>query len=409
MNKVLVVDNGSYTIKIGYSGEESPRYCFPNCVGKVRRKDKIYISDQIYSLNEYFSYCPFSEGLLIDVSMENDIWDYIFDKMNISPQDIGILVTEPFLNPTSLQHSLFEVIFEQFGFSSAIVTNSPAISQFAFNPQLIPNIDKQIINPCYLILDCGYQACFSVPLFQGSPIYKACRRLDIGGYHLDLALKNFLSFRQVDLSRNSLIVSKIKESCCYISKNFDRDISKSPKNKHENLMEQIYQLPELKSNSKNLNFYSQECISPDNAELVKLNNNFNFNMESESSANFDSSRIIKLYSERIAVPELLFSPSNGGYNFAGIAEMVSESILSSPKHLQELLANNILLIGGSTKFRNFEARLSKELSSLLPSSWEIKTRKHNQRPDLTTWTGGSIWGEANFDTFSLSKSKYNEI
>ncbi|QOY41566.1 Actin-like protein [Cryptosporidium parvum] len=405
MNKVLVVDNGSYTIKIGYSGEELPRHCFPNCIGKVRRKDKIYTSDQIYSLNEYFSYCPFSEGLLIDVSMENDIWEYIFNKMNISPGDIGLLVTEPFLNPSSLQHSLFEIIFEQFGFNKAIVTNPPAISQFAFNPQLIPNTEQQVINPCYLILDCGYQCCFSVPFFQGSPIYKACRRLDIGGYHLDLALKNFLSLRQVDLSRSSLIVSKIKESCCYISKNFDLDISRSPGNSPDNLVEQIYQLPELKPNSKNSNFYSQECISPDNIELE----NFNLKMESESSVNCDPSRIIKLYSERITVPELLFSPSNGGYNFTGIADMVSESILSSPKHLQELLANNILLIGGSTKFRNFEARLNKELSSLLPSSWKIKTRKCNQRPDFTTWAGGSIWGETNFDTYALSKSKYNEI
>ncbi|OII75300.1 actin-like protein [Cryptosporidium ubiquitum] len=396
MNKVLVVDNGSYTIKVGYSGEELPR------------KDKIYKSDQIFGLNEYFSYSPFSEGLLLDISMESDIWEYIFNKMNISPEELGILVTEPFLNPTSLQHSLFEVIFEQFGFNSAIVTNSPAISQFAFSPQLIPKIDQRIINPCYLILDCGYQCCFSVPLFQGSPIYKACRRLDIGGYHLDLALKNFLSFRQVDLSRNSLIVSKIKESCCYISKNFDSDINRPSQNKSDNLIEQIYQLPELKSNSKNSNYYFQECISPENTELLKLNDNLKLKLESEPNANYDSNGVIKLYSERIAVPELLFNPSNGGYNFAGIAEMVSESILSSPKHLQELLANNILIIGGSTKFRNFEARLNKELSSLLPSVWEIKTRC-NQRPDFTTWMGGSIWGETNFSTFALSKSKYNEI
>lgn len=299
--------------------------------------------------------------------MESDVWEYIFNKMNISPEELGVLVTEPFLNPASLQHSLFEIIFEQFGFNSAVVTNSPTISQFAFNPQYIPSINQKIINPCYLILDCGYQCCYSVPLFQGLPIYKACRRLDIGGYHLDLALKNFLSFRQVDLSRNSLVVSKIKESCCYVSENFDHDISRPLQTTFDNLVEQIYQLPELKSNNKNSNFYFQECISPENSEIIKLNNDFKLRIESESSANHDPNRIIKLYSERIAVPELLFSPSNGGYNFAGIAEMVSESILSSPKHLQELLANNILLIGGSTKFRNFEARLNKELSSLLPS------------------------------------------
>lgn len=287
--------------------------------------------------------------------------------MNISPEGFGILVTEPFLNPTSLQHSLFEVIFEQFGFNSAIITNSPAMSQFAFSPQQIPNIDQTKINPCYLVLDCGYQCCFSVPMYQGSPIYNACRRLDVGGYHLDLALKNFLSLRQVDLSRNSLIVSKIKESCCYISKNFDRDINKPLQGVTDNLMQQIYQLPELKSNAKNLSFYSQERISPENNELIESNNHFNIIAESKPNTSYDPNGIIKLYSERIAVPELLFNPSNAGYKFAGIAEMVSESILSSPKHLQELIANNILLIGGSTKFRNFEARLNMELSSLLPS------------------------------------------
>ncbi|KAJ1604711.1 putative actin-like protein [Cryptosporidium canis] len=408
MSKVLVVDNGSCTIKIGYSGEDLPRYCFPNCIGKVRRKDKVYKSDQIYGLSEYFSYCPFSDGLLVDVSMESEIWEHIFKKMSISPEELGILVTEPFLNPSSLQHSLFEIIFEQFGFNSAIVTNPPVISQFAFSPQRIPNTCNEITNPCYLILDCGYQCCFSVPMFQGSPIYKACRRLDIGGYHLDLALKNFLSLRQVDLSRNSLMVSKIKENCCYVSKNFNHDISKQQRDTSDNLMEQIYQLPELKSNTKNLSIYSQEFISPDNTQLLESNSRLNSILSSEFNSNFDPNGIIRLYSERISVPELLFSPSNAGYNFAGIAEMVTESIFSSPKHLRELIASNILLIGGSTKFRNFEARLNAELSSLLPSDWKVNTRKCGQRPDFTTWIGGSIWGEANFSMFSISKGKYSE-
>ncbi|KAF7457259.1 actin-like protein [Cryptosporidium felis] len=400
--KVLIIDNGSFSLKVGYLGDSLPRYCFPNCIGKVRKKDKVYISDQTYSLNEYFSYCPFSDGLLVDMPMEYDIWEYIFKKINISPEEYGLIVTEPFMNPTPIQHSLFEMIFEQFGFKKAVVTNSSTISQFAFTPKTIPNICQEKINPCYLILDCGYQCCFSIPVYKGTPILEACRRLDIGGYHLDLALKNALSLRQVDLSRNSFIVSNIKENCCYVSNNFNDELDSSSRI----LIEQPFQLPELKS-GRNTCFLREQTLSENNYS-EKIDDSSKVNFVSDSKAKHSLGGVIKLHSERITIPELLFNPSYGGYKLAGIAEMVSESILASPLHLRELLANNILLIGGSTNFKNFESRLNKELITMLPTNWVVQTRKSDNKPEYSPWIGSSIWGESNFESYAVSKNQYRE-
>ncbi|KAK6588815.1 actin family [Cryptosporidium xiaoi] len=410
MNEVLVIDNGSHSIKIGFSGEDSPRLCLPNCVGKTRKKDKIYISDQLIGLNEYFSYCPFSEGLLVDVSLQCDVWTYIFDKMNLSPNNLGVIVTEPFMNPTPLRHALYEVIFEQFHFQRAIISNPPTLAQFAFSPNKIPSTEFDRPNPCYLILDCGYQCCFSVPIYQGLPIKEGCRRVDIGGYHLDLSLKNLLSFRQIDLSRNSMLVSKIKEASCYISCEFEGEIC-GTKSNNEELLEQLVQLPDQKGPNwnKNSNFYFSDNTAPTNAEVLENNRVIRERVESlsETQSKDICNEYIRLHTERIFVPELLFNPSYHGYGSAGLAEMVVESINSCPKRMQQLLANNIILTGGTTKFRNFEKRLRSEISAMLPSDWTVYVRS-GEKPEYSAWKGGSLWGELNFDTFAISKSQYDE-
>ncbi|KAH8739999.1 actin family protein [Cryptosporidium ryanae] len=411
MNEVLVIDNGSHSIKIGFSGEDSPRFCLPNCIGKVRRKDKIYISDQIFGLDEYFSYCPFSEGLLVDVSLQYDIWTYIFDKMNLSPNNLGIIVTEPFMNPTPLRHALYEMIFEQFHFQRAIISSPPNLAQFAFTPNNIPSIDIDRPNPCYLILDCGYQSCFSIPIYQGLPIKEGCRRIDIGGYHLDLSLKNSLSFRQIDLSRNSLLVSKIKEASCYVSCEFESEINSTKSNGSERLLEHFIKLPEQKGHSgnRNSNFYLCDHIAPTNSEVLENNKFIKENAEhlNEIQNKNVCKEYIRLHTERIFVPELLFNPNYYGYRFAGLAEMVVESILSCPSQMQEMLANNIVLIGGTTKFRNFEKRLRSDIISMLPSDWTVYIRS-SERPEYSAWKGGSLWGELNFDAFAISRNQYNE-
>lgn len=70
--------------------------------------------------------------------------------------------------------------------------------------------------------------------------------------------------------------------------------------------------------------------------------------------------------ERFSVPEVLFQPSDIGFEQAGVAEAVAQSILSLYPIEQELCSANIILTGGNVRFSGFKERFDRELRSLLP-------------------------------------------
>ena len=47
----IIIDNGSYMIKSGFSNDDSPGYCFRNCLGYPKNKDifnkDYYIGNQM--------------------------------------------------------------------------------------------------------------------------------------------------------------------------------------------------------------------------------------------------------------------------------------------------------------------------------------------------------------------------
>jgi len=64
-------------------------------------------------------------------------------------------------------------------------------------------------------------------------------------------------------------------------------------------------------------------------------------------------QILTLTNERIAVPEILFHPSDVGVHQAGVAEAVVESITKAHDILHPLLYANIRLAGGCTHLPGF--------------------------------------------------------
>eukprot|EP01138_Halocafeteria_seosinensis_P011295 gb/GECG01011538.1/.p1 GENE.gb/GECG01011538.1/~~gb/GECG01011538.1/.p1 ORF type:complete len:503 (+),score=61.11 gb/GECG01011538.1/:1-1509(+) len=61
--------------------------------------------------------------------------------------------------------------------------------------------------------------------------------------------------------------------------------------------------------------------------------------------------------ERIAVPEVLFSPAFTGLHQGGLVDAVERSISACPAEYQPLLWNNIILAGGNMQFRGIHERL----------------------------------------------------
>ncbi len=78
-----------------------------------------------------------------------------------------------------------------------------------------------------------------------------------------------------------------------------------------------------------------------------------------------------------------------GKEFPGIHELTYNSIMKCDVDVRKDLYMNVVLSGGTTMFNNIAERLSKEVSTLAPSSMKIKVVAPPERK-YSVWIGGSI-------------------
>ncbi|XP_052860241.1 actin-related protein 10 [Anopheles cruzii] len=104
--------------------------------------------------------------------------------------------------------------------------------------------------------------------------------------------------------------------------------------------------------------------------------------------------------------EVMFPEDN---DRLGLPYIILNAILKCPRDMRIPLANNLLLIGGSTMVQGLAARLKAELLALLQTDLykdrlALQTFKFHQapaEPNFTAWLGGSIYGATDL---VLSKS-----
>lgn len=78
--------------------------------------------------------------------------------------------------------------------------------------------------------------------------------------------------------------------------------------------------------------------------------------------------------ERVAVPEVLFHPADIGLPGQGIAAAVVATITAAPEYLHPALATNIVLSGGAACIPGIQARLTQELTAMLPAHFQVRVR-----------------------------------
>jgi actin-related protein 6 len=86
---------------------------------------------------------------------------------------------------------------------------------------------------CAVIIDSGFSFTHVTPVLQpasplsilpGSIQWSSVRRLDVGGKLLTNHLKELVSFRHWDMTESTHVINQIKERCCFVSRDFARDL-----------------------------------------------------------------------------------------------------------------------------------------------------------------------------------------
>lgn len=125
-SKTLIIDNGAYSIKAGFSsinGPMTPRV-IPNCIARDRDRHTYTGSDleKCKDFGEISFRRPVEKGYIVNWEAQKEIWEHeFFEKkshLRCEPNETGLILTEAPNALPQLQTHCDQIIFEEFGFAS---------------------------------------------------------------------------------------------------------------------------------------------------------------------------------------------------------------------------------------------------------------------------------------------------
>ncbi|KAL5501343.1 ARP6_2 [Sanghuangporus vaninii] len=398
---VLVLDNGASTIKTGIvapGGHEEPlaadaRIVTNAIVRQTKGEKKTYFGHEFDRCRDFSSLhfrLPFERGYLTDWDAQKAIWDGLFyakDGLKVNTSETSLIITEPYFNLPNIQDQYDQFVFEEYDFQSCYRCTPASLLQYG---TLFSSEGYQGAPECMLIVDSGFSFTHVVPLMSGKVLWKSVRRrvwstpwvgLDVGGKFLTNYLKELLSFRQYDLMGETYITNDVKERCCYVSTNYKEDMEFSRFEPSKIVQEYI--LPRYSENRPG-RVKTQEDVLTGEDDVLRMN------------------------TERFAVGELLFRPSDIGLPQAGLSYTISDAISSLPEDVQGLFWANIGLIGGNARLPGFRNRLMTELRSLAPAEHEVRIYE-SSNPIIAAYLAGAEFArQPGLANVCVTRAEYQE-
>ncbi|BFZ09744.1 hypothetical protein BsWGS_12783 [Bradybaena similaris] len=382
----LVLDNGAGTAKIGFSTDSEPKI-IPNCVTKAKNvRTRIFIGDQIdecKDLSSLYYLLPFQKGFLVNWEIEKQVWDHLFSKdvCQVDFNETTVMVTEPFFNFPSVGEAINEVIFEEYQFQALYRTQAPSLTCYKHQT------DKETSGSMFgtLVVDSGYSFSHIVPFYKNKPVKEAIIRINVGGKVLTNHLKEIISYRQLMVMDETYVINQMKEDVCYVSTQFNKDMSIARCKGPENTISQDYILPDYTHIKRGYVRSQEEAGKPKGDE-----------------------QMIRMTNERFAIPELLFHPSDVGIQEMGISESIMHSLTLVEKELVPHLLNNIVLTGGNAHLPGFQSRVFMDVRSMANDDMDvgISTAKN---PITYAWHAGCDFSlDPTFPSLCVSRHDYEE-
>ena len=112
---------------------------------------------------------------------------------------------------------------------------------------------------------------------------------------------------------------------------------------------------------------------------------------------------LAMESERFAVPEVLFHPSDVGMDQGGVADACGEALAALSPVDAGLAAANLVLTGGNARLPQFEQRFFEEVRPLIPDSYASQAYLPPQ-PDYYPWMGARRFVEQGQQSGMLQKA-----
>ncbi|MES1905036.1 MAG: hypothetical protein MHPSP_001532 [Paramarteilia canceri] len=346
----IVLDNGCYKLRAGFSGDCLPRLDIYNSFGKPRSYKSVFKASTAKS--HYFAedLCE-KRGLLrydsaydsknnLDINKQSLIWHHVFyEQLRIAPEEHNILIS---CSPNSTlreKQSIVHSLFENFDFPAAFLTESSILNLYSYGKSSGLSVDISYMNTRIF----GYWDAFKL---------NDVKEINcMGGYQLEKLFSDELLKKGITLDRNNSqidIIRNMIENYCFISK-------KSPIN---------------------------TSIEPIKIKLPDCSE-------------------ITLANELCDLTESYFNPESFYIEAKSLSQSIKDAIGRAPIDIRKSLFKNILLSGGSSMLKNLDFRINNEL----PNHFRVLSSDDR---NYSTWFGGSI--VSSIDSLEwIKKSDYMEI
>jgi len=319
--KPIIIDIGSYALKIGFGGEYAPRFDLPLVMGQIKdnidfiTKKRIFHELNIKNLKQ--EYFLGQEALYLrnylDLKWLYDgrsiLDEFFFEKVFELASDLlkanqTILISQPFYS--NVVNQFGEKLFSAYNAYEVIPAVQPLLNFIASGTNT------------GLMVDIGHFLTQITPVVNGVILGDGARVVDIGGKDITDLLEQLL------IERNAF--AGVKQSSML-----------SP----ESLSETI----------KELYCY----VSRDPAE--ELDNPRRRGSDIKFPLLYDET--IQIQEERFLAPEVLFTPHTK--NVDPLDKLIADIVINYDADIQQVLLGNILITGGTSLLPGLAERIYEEL------------------------------------------------
>ena len=231
---IVVCDNGTGFVKLGWSTSNAPDFVFPSIVGKPLLRSDVkqtitpekttssaykklqagqwLVGDEAESFRDALDiHHPMENGIIKGWPEMEAIWRHAFELLGLDGDRPGrghsILLTEPPLNPLKNRERMVDWMLNTAGFDRVHVAVQATL--VLYSQGLTTG----------LVLDIGDGVTHMVPVFEGCIPHHLVRRVDLAGRDITrqliklLQLSGYLFNRTSDFEQCRVL----KESVCYVA------------------------------------------------------------------------------------------------------------------------------------------------------------------------------------------------
>ncbi|CAK8673005.1 unnamed protein product [Clavelina lepadiformis] len=425
----IVLDIGETYTKLGFAGEPEPRAVIPTAIQKVGgpltyilKSDRSCISQHLHCATLKQSISKFLEKVF-------------FKILQINPKHQRVLLCESLLNPTKIREVIAEVLFHQFEVAALVFAPHHLLACFT------------VAMGTGLVVDCAYNETIVLPVIEGTPILWAWQSAPLGSSGIqdeimkEISEKGKIQVRDeaaksVTSRLSERVLEDIKVKACFVTQYerakliHDGKLAEWRKVCRKRVGSYFFIFSNFCNHAINY-FYNTNLIML-RLLYVMMSARFTQKNVGDSTSEQEITKPSPALSDmiypidgvtRLMIPgsvreeaaEVLFEQDNDG---TSISTMVLDSLLQCPVVSRKELAQNLLVIGGTSLLPGFRHRLLFELKEFAESEEKYRSklsqcefRVHNPPvpANLVSWLGASIF--ASLESFQhrlVTKEYFNQ-